>query len=352
MPNETKLAINSGVPASISQVAVEMGGLKSYPAKVVLSTGKPVYNRSMGGWFVIDLDTVQLKNTKIIGDYNHNDDEVIGHAEQWEVTDEGLVVQALIAPFKEDDRASEILARSKSGTPYEASPTVAAEEATIDTLSEGETAVVNGREVRGNIRIYRNLPILGFSICPYGTDKQTKVTILKNERETMNEEDKPQDPTTDGGGDGGGDGGSQYTAVPELETMIEEYGLEYGVDFYRRGLSVEEAKDEFIKIMKDEVAQLKATPKTLSADDPPKTDDNADPPAGNDDETKKLRADLTTLQANYTKLSAELTKLKMGQGEKEPLSIGKETDPPQRDAPQAKVDPIRQFAEHFEKNRK
>ena len=125
-------------------------------------------------------------------------------------------------------------------------------------------------------------------------------------------------------------GGSQYNASPELEAMIADYGLELGVEFFRRGLSDEDAKSEALKLLREENASLKASPKKLAEEDQPKPAEDAAPPADEkpaDDETQKLRAEIKTLSASTAKLSAELAKLKRGRGETEPLSMSGETMP-------------------------
>ena len=70
-----------------------------------------------------------------------------------------------------NDRAAEVIARIESGVPYEISPTVMLDESEVVK----ETATTDdGVEYI----IYRNVPLRGASVCPYGTDRCTTILSL------------------------------------------------------------------------------------------------------------------------------------------------------------------------------
>ena len=123
------------------------------------------------------------------------------------------------------------------GVPFEAS-------AFLD-LSEAE-----GVELEDGVVEWSGAIIRGVAVCPYGTDRKTTVSLkmgetnfvvrLKskssnNEDEEMDEEKKVsiEDQKKD-----------DFNPREELEEMIEEFGLERGVEFFRRGISIEEAREE------------------------------------------------------------------------------------------------------------
>jgi hypothetical protein len=264
------------------------GGLKGYPADLVLLSGKEMYREDFGGRFIIDLSSLILEKRDYIGDYNHNPDEVIGRG-TLSVTDRGLTGACFVIPFKEGDRASEIVARSRAGTPYEASPTINDDTADEELLPAGKRAEVNGEEITGPIHIYRNVPIRGWSVCPFGTDRQTNFQVLKSlekgekqmakkQLKKLNEELPPEE-TPDKTPPA--EGSDKYTAYPDLEKMIEEFGLEKGVEYYRLGLTIEEAE-------KIDYQELKAARSKLSEPEEPEGEPEPDPEPP--EETKELKA--------------------------------------------------------------
>ena len=152
-----------------------------YPFEVLLLSGKPLQTKRLGR-FVIDLETLTWHKDSLIVDYNHDEKQILGFTDDFNLTDEGLVVRGKLISDEFVDRLVQL---SASGTPFEASPTISEQEGEAIFVSENETAVVNGVQHQGPLTIFKYVPLRGMGICPYGTDRFTHFTVLKERFETM-----------------------------------------------------------------------------------------------------------------------------------------------------------------------
>ena len=92
----------------------------------------------------------------------------------------------------------------------------------------------------------------------------------------------------------------------DLETMIDEFGLERGVEFFRKGLSVDEARAQDYCDLK--AARLEATKEKKEPCSAPQEEETPEPPKVDDkEEDKKFKEEL---KAEILKLSQELAALK------------------------------------------
>lgn len=278
--------------------------------QIVVLSGDQLWRDNQGD-FVIDLDSVAIHRDKLILDYNHNEDEVIGHIDEIKTDDGRLTATAHIYSVCAGDRAEEVMKRIRLGTPYEISPTVMFRNGDPEEIIEGNQAVINGRTVSGPATVFRNVPVRGASVCPYGTDKETGIVGLALERTdehernpNMADEEKKDECLNE-------EGAGEYTASPDLEKMIAEFGLEKGVEYFRKGISFEEAQQ-------DDYAQLKAA--RLAAEEE-KPEDAAVEPVSEPDPEKKTD-EVSGLKAEIQKLRAEVSGLKANfkRGDDIPLS--------------------------------
>lgn len=207
-------------------------------------------DRTEIGCFVIDPGSIQLHKPRLIVDYNHNEEEVIGYVDNIHENDGKLMGDLTLESTSPNDRAAEVIARIEGGTPYEISPTVMLYDAGVET----ET-VTGGDE---EYTIFRNVPMRGVSICPYGTDRLTTILSLNGGKKTMKKRTKKNltklaadeildeaivETTVADEAAGEGEGGAQeYTAYPLLEEFIAAFGFDLGVEYYRRGYTMEEAE--------------------------------------------------------------------------------------------------------------
>lgn len=286
----------------------------SLTARIVVLSGDKLW-RSNEGDFVIDLDSLEFHRDRLILDYNHNEEEILGHIDDFIINDGKLLATARIYSIHPGDKAEEVIQRVKKGTPYEISPTVVFGEGEREEIPEGMEMPINGRRVNGGATIFHKVPVRGVSICPYGTDRKTGFVGLSLERpeqpdersEEMTEEKK------DCLNEEGTDAENKYTACPELEKMIAEFGVDKGVEYFRKGVSFEDAQAE-------DYAQLKAARLAAEAEQkPPETPDTpqAEPeaPPKKDEELSGLKATLDALKAEMVGLKAQLRR-----GESVPVS--------------------------------
>ena len=179
------------IPASaccLSLGEVEVGDngdkAKTAPVKLTARSGKAI-EHSFWGAVVHDLSGMQLHKPRIPIDYVHDDSEVIGYLNRFDITSGDLVVTGALVPFKDSDRATEIIHKSKAGVPYEASINFGGEGIQVQELSQGEVTPVNGFMFEGPGIIIRKWPLRGVAICPYGADMNTSSNVLSDNNKTF-----------------------------------------------------------------------------------------------------------------------------------------------------------------------
>ena len=109
-------------------------------------------------------------------------------------------------------------------------------------------------------------------------------------------------------------------AHPDLEEFIDEFGEEDGVQFYREGLDIEEAR-------KEEYAQLKAEKAALKQKEATPEKPGTETPASKSDTVA------ATLKDEVKGLKQEIARLKqaMPRGERDPVSHGEPEKKPKPD---------------------
>lgn len=246
------------------------------------------------GRFRVKTETASPSKERVPLDYNHNEEEVIGYVENFQCTADAITADGVVLIGDESSDAAKTFAQNiDGGVPFEAS-------AFLD-LSEAESV-----ELEDGVTEWSGALIRGVAICPYGTDRKTTVSLkmgetnfvvrLKksnNEDEVMDEEKKVsiEDQKKD----------DSKNPREELEAMIEEFGLERGVDFFRRGVSIEEAREEDYQSLKAERLQMEKKDKTQCAATP-----EEEPKGKQDDVSASLKAELVKLSQEISTLKATL----------------------------------------------
>ena len=354
------MADERGIPSQgmTGQITENEDG--SLDVKVLVLSGTEMYRDEIGA-FVIDLESAALHKPTLIVDYNHEEGEVIGQISNLRYEDGGLYGDAHLYSARPGDRAEEVILRILGGTPYEISPTVQFGESDAAEVPEGFTDIVNGREVPGPALIFRNTPIRGVSICPYGTDRFTKVLklSLKQAEETQMADNETKVPEA---------------AHPDLEAMIGEFGEADGLKYYRAGLSLEEAQAADYEQLKAERAARLAAEEEKPAEPAPEeggaeggegggegdgeaapAEPAPEPEAAPEEEKKdekdglsavldQLKALGDTLTASLDQTKAELNTLKaaLRRGEEEPVAPNAVPVDDKRDAVHRMADRIRE----------
>ena len=150
---------------------------KTAPIKLTARSGKPIEH-----WFwgrvVHDLAGMRLHKSRLPVDYAHDDKEVIGYLNRFDSQSGDLVVSGALVPFKDTDRATEIIHKNREGVPYEASINFGGDGIKIEEVADGFVAQVNGYAFDGPGVIIREWPLRGVAICPYGADANTNSSVL------------------------------------------------------------------------------------------------------------------------------------------------------------------------------
>jgi hypothetical protein len=177
---------NGSVPASALRMVVgafELGdngeGAKSAPIHMKARTAQPVQH-----WFwgrvVHDMAGMHLHKDRLPIDYVHNPAEVIGYLNHFRADADGLEVSGALVPYKESDRASEIIHKARAGVPYEASINFGGPGIKVEEVAEGQAAQVNGYQFDGPGIIVREWPLRGVAVCPYGADMNTRSELAQD----------------------------------------------------------------------------------------------------------------------------------------------------------------------------
>jgi len=119
-------------------------------------------------------------------DWCHNDNELIGYVNKFNVGEDGLKLSGALVPYKESDRASEIVFKAKAGIPYEASIDFTPSkpgDTVIEEFPQGVSVMVNGQSFEGPITVFRAWRLRGVAVCPHGQDADTATTVQASDKE-------------------------------------------------------------------------------------------------------------------------------------------------------------------------
>jgi|TARA_A100001037_G_scaffold40607_1_gene31720 hypothetical protein len=153
------------------------GESNSHKVTLLARSSQPIEHWYWGN-VVHDLDGMRLTKDRIPLDFNHDANEIIGYLDEFEVTKEGLVCRGELTPFKDDDRASEIIFKAKAGVPWEASIAFGGDGIKVENIAKGASAKVNGYELEGEAAVIRSWPFRGCAICPQGADENTSSSVF------------------------------------------------------------------------------------------------------------------------------------------------------------------------------
>lgn len=174
----------NAVPKAACMLAggqVEMGSngenAKSAPIKLKARSGDSIEHWYWGK-VIHDLAGMRVHKTRLTIDYAHNDDEVLGYLNHFDTAGGDLIASGALTPWREDDRASEVMFKMAQGVPYEASIFFGGDGIKIEEVGEGMMQTVNGRQFEGPGVIIREWPLRGVAICPYGADANTETSAL------------------------------------------------------------------------------------------------------------------------------------------------------------------------------
>lgn len=154
----------------------DKGDTKTVKVELLARTGQPIEHWYWGR-IIHDLKGMTHKNRMPV-DYAHNDGEVLGYVNKFKISSGDLILNGVLTPFKDDDRASEVIHKARAGVPYQASIFFGGDDDQYEQVPEGATAKVNGFEFTGPGIIARKWRLNGVAICPYGADGNTETNIF------------------------------------------------------------------------------------------------------------------------------------------------------------------------------
>jgi len=152
---------------------------RSAPVRIVARTGQPIEHWYWGR-VVHDLAGMHLHKARLPIDYCHDVKEVIGYLNHFDIASGDLVCSGALVPYRDNDRASEIIHKAKAGVPWEASIDFGGDGIEVEEVPVGKSAEVNGITFEGPGVIIRRWPLRGVAICPYGADANTSSEFAGN----------------------------------------------------------------------------------------------------------------------------------------------------------------------------
>ena len=157
---------------------------KTAPFNMVARSGDSI-DHWYWGKVVHDLQGMRLDGSKVAIDYIHDENQIIGYANHFSAESGDLEVSGALTPYKENDRASEIVYKARQGVPYQASINFAGDGIVIEEFGEGETAEANGRKFSGPVTVIRDWPLRGVAVCPYGADSGTSTEFSSSDTQEV-----------------------------------------------------------------------------------------------------------------------------------------------------------------------
>lgn len=142
------------------------------PFSMLARSVEPVEHHYWGRC-VHDFDGMTVAKESIVVDYKHDQFQVMGAANTFDVADQGLVVGGYVVrkPNNPPHIANEVLENAAAGVPYEASIYFDYKnDILVEFVDEGEVSQVNGGTFEGPGVIFRRWTLKAVSICPHGYD--------------------------------------------------------------------------------------------------------------------------------------------------------------------------------------
>lgn len=154
---------------------------KSAPVKLKARSGGAIEHWYWGN-VIHDFSGMKIGKNRLAIDYVHDPKEIIGYLNKFETENGDLYASGALVPYKDSDRASEIIHKMKEGVPYEASINFGGDGIKVEELSAGQVATVNGNQFEGPATIIREWPLRGVAVCPYGADANTETAVFDNKK--------------------------------------------------------------------------------------------------------------------------------------------------------------------------
>ncbi len=266
---------------------------KSRPITMLARTNK-VINHWWWGRCVHDFAGM-IHADRIILDYCHDSDDIIGYADEFIVDSKGLTLNGRVESVQPDDEAELLLKRMDKGIPYQSS--IYFDEAVIEWVPDGFSAEVNGETIPGPLCVFRKWLLRASSACPHGYDSDSNTSSTEQSFATKFTWTNPMSTnqtTTQQATD----------AREELKAFVDKFGTD-GVTYFQNKLSMNDAAlahiDTLSKKHSDEVAKLTAA---------------------HTEATTKLTAELETARKERDEAANKLKAAQLSHGEASSIDVG------------------------------
>lgn len=250
---------------------------KTSPFKMVARSGQPIEHWFWGN-VVHDLAGMHMHKSRIPIDYVHDAKEIIGYLNHFDADSGDLVASGALVPFKDSDRATEIIHKSKLGVPYEASINFGGDGIKVEDVPEGAVAQVNGYQFEGPGVIVREWPLRGVAVCPYGADMNTESAMAFSNNKQVFSASVHSVPEAQQ------DKGTAMSESVEVEAKVDETAV----------VELNEQTDETVEADKvEELAAVEAKPveTEVLAEEPP--------PVVEDEPTELSREDFLRIDSEF-----------------------------------------------------
>lgn len=265
---------------------------------MLLARTNSVLNHWWWGRCIHDFAGMEHKE-RIVLDYCHDDDELIGYADQFNVSSNGLELSGRIESIEPMDQANKVILQSDKGIPFEAS--IFFDEAVLEYVPEGYTTEVNGQTFDGPLTVFRKWLLRACSVCPYGYDSDSLASVEADKKTALKWMNQMTTATAT-------QPATQTPAVDprdELRQFTDKFGAVDGCDYFGRKLTLEAAAVEHI-------GKLKATHES----DIKKISDS------HLEAITKLTADRDAIAKQRDEALATVQAAKLTLGEKEGVDVG------------------------------
>ncbi|MDR3232277.1 MAG: hypothetical protein LBT46_01185 [Planctomycetaceae bacterium] len=225
----------------INEFSVERQESGKYAVSLNAFSGKP-FTHWWWGDCIFDRSGASIPFQKIPIDYNHDSTEAVGYLDTFS-GETALECNGYLLPFKDGDRASEIIAKKEAGMPYQCS-VMLNDNVKEEFVDKGETAEVNGKTVSGPITIFRNFDVIGVAVCLYGSDSNT--AVFNNQ--TQGDQSMSKEPQS-----------VDFKSAQELaKKFAKKFGNDRGFKYFSEGFSETEADNAYIdEVQKGTEFQIK-----------------------------------------------------------------------------------------------
>ena len=152
----------------------------SVPVKMVIRTNNPV-GHWMGNLYhelsgMIHKDRVHL-------DLVHDSEKSLGFLDKFTVTKKEITADGQLVSVEPGDIADLKIKQLQAGIPMEASIYFAGDGLKAEEYGDGTKFKVNGQNMVGPAIVFREWPLRGVALCPYGADNNTSTSLALSEEE-------------------------------------------------------------------------------------------------------------------------------------------------------------------------